>query len=89
MHKLVYKISKTIKINLQLYYYEEFSFEKLLKDTEKYKHLHSNKNIEIFNDFISKIKDNNIESYFSVNEYQKITLIFIKVVLILEDLIKQ
>lgn len=71
MHKLVYKISKSIDINLQLYYYKDFSFEKLLKNTEKYKNLYSNKNIEIFNNFIDKIKNNNIKSKFIINKYQE------------------
>lgn len=71
MHKLVRKISKSININLQYYYYKEFSFDKLLKDTEKYENLHNDKNIELFNNFIDKIKDNNIKSKFNTNKYQK------------------
>ena len=71
MHKLVYKISRSIKINLQLYYYKEFSFEKIINNTEKYKNLHNEKNIQIFKNFINKIKDNNINNKFIENKYQK------------------
>ena len=58
MHLLVYNISKSISIDLSLYRFKEFDFDKLLEKTKNNKELYSLKEIDIFNNFISKIKNN-------------------------------
>lgn len=69
MHKLVYKISKSIKIELNLYHYKNFSFIDLLKNTEQYKDLYPKHIITKFNNFIDKIKDNDINNNYNDYEY--------------------
>lgn len=65
MHLLVYNISKSIMIDLSFYYFKEFDFNLLLENTKKNKHLYSLKEIDIFNKFIDKIKNNKIINKFN------------------------
>jgi len=62
LHKIVEKISKSIKINLIYYSYKKFSFIDILNKTKNNIIYYSKDEIKIFQNFINNIKNNNIKN---------------------------
>jgi|SaaInlStandDraft_7_1057024.scaffolds.fasta_scaffold10163_1 hypothetical protein len=72
IHKLCKYISQSIKLNLNYYYYKKFNFDILLKTTKVNKKFYTKEEILKFNNFIKKIKNNNIKNKFNNNDKKTI-----------------